>query len=353
MKNKNICFLLPIMGILIGCVNKPVQTISTPSPGIISPSPIPSNSIAPSIVPTLIPSQNPSPFVSASPVININRKMLFVRKNENEFPEIYSMNPDGSQEIRLTYNSVEDTEPLISPDGTEFSYNSSDGSYLMKIDGTNNRKIYPTRVSTQRSWSTDSNLLAFSNGNIMVYDKAFGSSNGLTKGGQPSFSPNGKKIAYSLDGNIFIMNNDGSGQIKITNNSLKGLGRTSWSPLGDKIYFTWDKGEIYSLNIDGSNFRKITDVFVYSFDISSDGSKIIYNTDMENNSYIMTIFKVNSDGANKVELTRGKTPLWSPDGSKILYEGEIDQKSGICKMNQDGSDKKRLTDSSSDTLFKW
>ncbi len=78
------------------------------------------------------------------------------------------------------------------------------------------------------------------------------------------WSPNGKKIAFTSlrDGNheIYVMNPDGSGQKRLTNNSALDIG-CLWSPDGKKIAFVSDRDgnwEIYVMNADGSEQKRLT-----------------------------------------------------------------------------------------------
>ena len=74
----------------------------------------------------------------------------------------------------------------------------------------------------------------------------------------PIYSPNGLKIAFisTHDGDpeIFVMNADGTGLKKLTDNTDVDAA-PSWSPDGGKIVFTSDRGgsfELYRMNADGS-----------------------------------------------------------------------------------------------------
>jgi len=83
----------------------------------------------------------------------------------------------------------------------------------------------------------------------------------------PMYSPDGLKIAFisTHDGDpeIFVMNANGTGLRKLTDNTAVDAA-PSWSPDGGKIVFTSDRSgsfELYSMNSDGSQQQMIpTDV---------------------------------------------------------------------------------------------
>ncbi len=79
----------------------------------------------------------------------------------------------------------------------------------------------------------------------------------------PMYSPDGMKLAFisTHDGDpeIFVMNADGSGLKKLTDNTAVDAA-PSWSPDGGKIVFTSDRSgsfELYRMNPDGSQQQMI------------------------------------------------------------------------------------------------
>jgi Tol biopolymer transport system component len=79
----------------------------------------------------------------------------------------------------------------------------------------------------------------------------------------PMYSPDGLKLVFisTHDGDpeIFVMNADGTGLKKLTDNSAVDAA-PSWSPDGGKIVFTSDRSgafELYRMNSDGSQQQMI------------------------------------------------------------------------------------------------
>ena len=79
----------------------------------------------------------------------------------------------------------------------------------------------------------------------------------------PMYSPDGLKIAFisTHDGDpeIFVMNANGTGLRKLTDNTAVDAA-PSWSPDAGKIIFTSDRDgsfELYSMNADGSQQQMI------------------------------------------------------------------------------------------------
>jgi len=157
--------------------------------------------------------------------------------------ELYTMNANGSNVVRITNNSVGDIAPLWSPDGAHIAFASDRDHqgqvaardlYIMNVDGTNVKRI--TNQDGQiadASWDQKSRRLTYSvipaalNPGIYIVDVSTLATKRLTftagfTDAWPSFSPDGTKIAYAHYGassaDIWVMNDDGSGATQITTN---------------------------------------------------------------------------------------------------------------------------------------
>jgi dipeptidyl aminopeptidase/acylaminoacyl peptidase len=205
--------------------------------------------------------------------------------------EIYTMNPDGSNQTRLTYNLESDSEPAWSPDGTKITVRRFHDVWTMNADGSNQ-----TNISNNPDWDS-----------------------------HPAWSPDGTKIAFTTtrDGSpeIYTMNADGSNQTNISSHAESDFG-PAWSPDGTKIAFTTFRdgihSEIYTMNPDGSDQTNISNTGAaseFSPAWSPDGTKIAFRCPIPLQDY--EIYTMNADGSNKTNITNnpagdGNNPDWQP-----------------------------------------
>lgn len=180
----------------------------------------------------------------------------------------------------------------------------------------------------------------------------------------PAISPDGSQIVFltarhdpqprfpNFKYEIYSMGIDGSDLRRLTNNEA-GEDHPSWSPNGSKILFDADYDEdgffeIYSMDQDGTNLTRLTtnaanDQFA---DWSPDSAQIAFSSDRNGN---WDIFVMNADGSDQRPLTDSVDwelfPAWSPDGMRIAFNALVprSRNTDIYVMNSDGSDIRQLT----------
>jgi Tol biopolymer transport system component len=177
----------------------------------------------------------------------------------------------------------------------------------------------------------------------------------LGNDGEPVWSPDGTKIAFSSDrelGNtdIWVMDADGANPIRLTDDGGVDTGPT-WSPNGSKIAFSSDRdgdADIYVMDADGANETNITNTTVPEIQPSwaPSGSQIAYTRGGEAAPCGQEIFVMNADGTAPTPLTcevQARTPDWSPDGTIIAFGVGEGTGVSVWLMNADGSQAGEIT----------
>ena len=192
-------------------------------------------------------------------------KILF-RSNRDGNYNIYVMNDDGSNLRKLTDNPMRNASPRWSSDGKQvvFHRNMNPGQnrhlgdlFIMDVNGGNERRIteHP-EDDAKPAWSPDGKSLVFTsyrsgitwdihvinleNGRIKRLTDNFRNDDGLAS--SPDWAPDGKRIAYRQNGNIYITDPNGRKKKPLLplppeENTVIFRMAPHWSPDGDYILF--------------------------------------------------------------------------------------------------------------------
>ena len=252
----------------------------------------------------------------------VNPKILFW-SNRDGNQQIYSMDADGSNQINISDNAFNDSQPRWSPDGSRVIFKTTrDGNmeiYVMNADGSN-----PINLT-----------------NDVGIDR------------YPSWSPDGSQIVFDTtrDGgnrDIYVMDADGSNPTRLTTDAAVDYG-AHWSPDGTQIVFATQRDggdQIYVMDADGSNQTRLTNTAAanYHARFSPDGTQIVFMSQRDGND---EVYVMDADGSNQTRLTNNAAtdtvPYWSPDGTQIVFMSNRDGNQEIYVMDADGSNQTNVS----------
>jgi eukaryotic-like serine/threonine-protein kinase len=293
-------------------------------------------------------------------------KKLGVHKDENSFFDV-AWSPNGkaiaatvfgSEGSRISMNLIEilirsgQERPLVSKrlgwignpawisDGQELVVNvlESDGEqirYISHANGEVRRITNDLNSYTGVSLTADSRMLVTvrheASSDLWVAsladpDKAEPiTSGGVSRDG--TYTPDGKKIVYVVNKNIWVMDPDGANAKQLT---VEGAWGPRVSADGHYIVFISERTDstgsphVWRMNIDGSNPKQLTnspqDFVWFGVNCTPDGKWVLY----DKNPPDLGIWKVSIEGGDSVRLTNtlGLFPTISPDDRMLAYEAD-------------------------------
>ena len=225
-------------------------------------------------------------------------------------------------EHRLTWNSVDELHPWLSPNG----------SFLVFTEGDQDLK--KTKVAFM---------------NLDGSERRYITEEEDTFGAIPSFDHNGTKVTYAewrqykLNGkltNPYIVVYDlrNGNKTIITSDSVE-----NWRPIfsadGEKIYFiakvNGEQFDIFEYSLKAGTKRNITNSHYEEWDpaISSDGKKLVYSA-RKNDNWDLVMYEFESGKTKQLTNSLGDEwdPSFSPCGRYLYYAANFGLRNGIFKL---------------------
>jgi Tol biopolymer transport system component len=262
---------------------------------------------------------------------------------------VYAVHSDGGGKEKLSgllqHGAYFVGQTELSPYGSRVAFDASPNDrtsnlYVAAMDGSETiRLTRGSRRDGDPSWSPNGKRIVADCGPICILD-ADGSGRprkitSLGNGGDdPDWSPNGKRIAFAGGTGIVTVRPNGKDRVRVTNSPTSDL-EPYWSPDSRWILFWRVTGHrssvLMRVRANGTRQQELTDERAMDRELewSPDGSKIVFirtrRSDACGERWCDYLFVMNADGSHPRRLTgcfdtepfSSHYPTWSPNGNRI------------------------------------